>query len=144
MIGRANLDGTGVDQSFIGSFDDLEDALYDAEGVAVDDLPHRPDTTPPDTTPPDSTPPDTTAPQTKITKGARNKTDKTKLKFRFTSSEPGSTFECRVDKKAFRPCGSAKKVRRLDAGKHKFRVRAIDAAGNVDPSAAKDKFKVVG
>ena len=28
-------------------------------------------------------------------------------------------------------------------GKHKFKVRAIDAAGNTDPSPAKDKFKVV-
>ena len=35
-------------------------------------------------------------------------------------------------------------MKRLKKGKHKFQVRAIDAAGNVDPSPAKDKFKVVG
>ena len=133
-IGRANLDGTGVDQSFIGSLDDLEDSLYDAEGVAVDDLPRPPETTPPDTNPP----------QTKITKGAANKTDKTKVKFRFSSSEPDSTFECKLDKKTFKPCTSPKTIKHLDQGKHKFKVRAIDAAGNVDPTAAKDKFKVVG
>jgi hypothetical protein len=87
---------------------------------------------------------DCTPPETEITKGAPNKTDKTKLKFKFTSSEPDSTFECKLDKKAFKACDSPRKVKRLDEGKHKFKVRAIDAAGNVDPSAARDKFKVVG
>ena len=77
--------------------------------------------------------PDTHPPQTKITKGAPNKTDKTKVKFKFTSSEPDSTFECKLDKKPFKPCTSPKKVKRLEDGKHKFKVRAIDAAGNVDP-----------
>ena len=38
----------------------------------------------------------------------------------------------------------ADEAKHLSPGKHKFQVRAIDAAGNVDPSAAKDKFKVVG
>jgi hypothetical protein len=88
-------------------------------------------------------PPDTDPPETEITKGAPNKLDKSKVKFTFTSDEPGSTFECKLDKKAFKPCTSPRKVKRLDEGKHKFKVRAIDAAGNVDPSAAKDKFKVV-
>ena len=43
-------------------------------------------------------------PETTITKGAPNKTDKTKVKFKFTSSEPDSTFECELDKKPFKPC----------------------------------------
>jgi hypothetical protein len=97
--------------------------------------------------PPEQPPPpvaaDSDPPETTITKGAPNKTDKTKLKFKFTSSEPGSTFECRLDKKKFNPCTSPRKVKRLDEGKHKFKVRAIDAAGNVDSTPAKDKFKVV-
>jgi hypothetical protein len=88
--------------------------------------------------------PDTTPPETTITKGAPNKTDKTKVKFKFSSDDPGATFECKLDKKAFKPCTSPKKAKNLADGKHKFKVRAIDAAGNVDPSAAKDKFKVVG
>ena len=86
---------------------------------------------------------DTDPPQTKITKGAPNKLDTHKVKFKFTSSEPDSNFECKLDKKAFKPCTSPRRVKHLDEGKHKFKVRAIDAAGNVDPSAAKDKFKVV-
>ena len=86
---------------------------------------------------------DCVVPETTITKGAPNKTDKTKVKFKFTSDEPGATFECKLDKKAFKPCTSPKQVKRLKDGKHKFQVIAADAAGNVDPSAAKDKFKVV-
>ena len=83
-------------------------------------------------------------PQTTITRGAPRKLEKSKVKFKFKSSEPNSTFECKLDKKPYKPCSSPRKVKRLDEGKHKFKVRAIDEAGNVDPSPAKDKFKVVG
>ena len=95
--------------------------------------------------PEDGCPPavDTDPPETTITKGAPNKTQKSQVKFKFTSDEAGSTFECKLDKKPYKPCSSPKKVRRLDDGRHKFKVRAIDSAGNVDSSAAKDKFKVV-
>jgi hypothetical protein len=55
----------------------------------------------------------------------------------------GSGCECKLDKKKFKPCTSPRKVKRLDEGKHKFKVRAIAAAGNVDLTPAKDKFKVV-
>ena len=88
-------------------------------------------------------PPDTDPPETEITNGAPNKLDKSKVKFKFTADEPNATFECKVDKKPYKPCSSPKKVKRLDDGKHKFKVIATDEAGNSDPSAAKDKFKVV-
>ena len=87
---------------------------------------------------------DTHPPRTKITKGAPKETDKTKVKFKFKSSEANSTFECKLDKKPYEPCSSPTKLKRLKKGKHEFKVRAVDAAGNVDPSPAKDKFKVVG
>ena len=44
--------------------------------------------------------------------------------------------------KQFGVCDSPRKYKRLDEGKFKFKVRAIDAAGNADPTPAKDKFKV--
>ena len=87
-------------------------------------------------------PTDTDPPGTKITKGAPNKTEKSKVKFKFRSDEAGSTFECKLDNKRWKSCTSPKKIK-VDEGRHKFKVRAIDAAGNVDPSPAKDKFKVV-
>jgi 6-phosphogluconolactonase (cycloisomerase 2 family) len=84
---------------------------------------------------------DTDPPETTITKGPRGKTKKRKAKFKFTSDEPGSTFQCKLDKKPFVPCAPPfkKKVKRK---KHKFQVRAIDPAGNVDPTPAKRKWKV--
>jgi hypothetical protein len=65
-----------------------------------------------------------------------------KAKYRFRSSETGSSFECKLDRKRFKACRSPRKVKGLKAGKHRFRVRAVDAAGNVDPTPAKDAFRV--
>ena len=83
---------------------------------------------------------DTSPPQTTI-KGPHGRIDK-RPKFRFSSSEPGSTFECKLDKKKFKPCTSPKRLRRIDRGRHKFKVRAVDAAGNPDPTPAKRRFKL--
>ncbi len=89
-----------------------------------------------------------TPPETTITKAPKKKLKKSKTKVKFTSSEPGSTFECRLKgKKAkkkfrkFKPCSSPFKLKGLKPGKYKFDVRAIDPAGNPDPTPAKAKFK---
>jgi hypothetical protein len=102
-----------------------------------------------DTPPPPPPPPppgggddDTTAPETTIDKGPKKKTRKRKAKFRFSSDDPTATFECKLDKKDFEPCTSPKKYKKLKRRKHKFRVRATDAAGNVDQSPDKLKWKV--
>ena len=81
-------------------------------------------------------------PETTITREPKDKSSKPSAKYKFISDEPGSTFECKIDKKPFKPCASPKKFKVKD-GKHTFLVRAIDPAGNVDPTADKDKFKVV-
>lgn len=86
---------------------------------------------------------DTDPPETTITKSPPNKTKKEAAKFKFRSDEPGSSFECKLDKKPFKPCTSPRSYRRLDEEKHRFSVRATDAAGNTDLSAAKDKWKVL-
>ena len=82
-------------------------------------------------------PPDTDPPETEITNGAPNKLDKSKVKFKFTADEPNVTFECKVDKKPYKPCSSPKKVKRLDDGKHKFKVIATDEAGTPTPRRQK-------
>ena len=81
-------------------------------------------------------------PQTKITKGPKAKTHATTAKFKFTSSEKGSTFECKLDKKKFKPCKSPKTYKKLKPGKHVFKVRAVKA-GVADPTPAKRKFKIL-
>ena len=87
---------------------------------------------------------DSTPPQTKIVKGPKAKAHATTVKFKFSSSEAGSSFECKLDKKPFKPCKSPKKYKKLKPGKHVFKVRAVDKAGNADPTPAKKKFKVLG
>jgi sugar lactone lactonase YvrE len=85
---------------------------------------------------PDTLPPDTSLRASKINQARRKAT------FRFSSSEPSSTFLCKLDGKAFTACISPKTYRHLKPGSHKFRVEARDAAGNIDPTPLIKKFKI--
>jgi hypothetical protein len=54
--------------------------------------------------------------------------------FEFSSSEPGTLFECRIDstdENDFAPCTSPQSYPGLDDGPHTFDLRPSDAAGNV-------------
>jgi subtilisin-like proprotein convertase family protein len=94
-------------------------------------------------------PPDTTAPAVQITKKPKKKVvtkkAKIKVKVKFTS-EPGAAFQCKVDKKKYKPCTSPYKVKVKSkprkGQKHTILIRATDQAGNVG-KVAKVKFKVV-
>ena len=90
----------------------------------------------PGTSPPDTSPPNTSLRASKINQAKRKAT------FRFSSSEPSSTFLCKLDRKAFTACNSPKTYKHLKPGKHKFRVKARDAAGNIDPTPLIKKFKI--
>lgn len=97
-------------------------------------------TNPDDPKPPQ---PDVVPPETTKGKGPAKRITKAKAKFEFSSSEPGSTFTCKLDRKAAKPCQSPAKVKRLKPGKHKFIALATDTAGNADASPAVWKFRVV-
>jgi len=73
-------------------------------------------------------------PNTRLTKSPPANTKARKAAFKFNSTEPNSTFQCKLDKGAYKPCVSGKSYKNLKKGKHTFRVRAIDKAGNVDAS----------
>ena len=90
---------------------------------------------------------DFSPPQTKITKHPK-KTVYTKkrsatVRFRFSSDESGSTFTCKLDSGKWKPCNSPKSVKvKASKGKHTFRVRATDKAGNADGTPAKWVWRV--
>jgi hypothetical protein len=125
MTEPADTDGDGVP--------DFEDECPNQDGPVSNG--GCPQTNPPpggDTTPPDTT----------ITKAKIN-SKKKKAKFEFVSSEPaGAEFLCKLDKGNFTPCTSPKKYKKLKKGKHTFQVASRDAAGNLDPTPAVEKFKI--
>jgi N-acetylneuraminic acid mutarotase len=88
------------------------------------------------------TPADATAPETSITSGPLGPTGSSSASFAFSSSEEGSTFECRLDDREWEGCGSPPHYSGLSEGPHVFRVRAIDGAANVDPDPAARSWTV--
>ena len=87
----------------------------------------------------DPTPPsltwtiDRTAPKTTIVSGPPTRTTSTTASFALSANEP-STFGCSLDGGSFTACTAAPVFNGLGVGTHRFVARAIDRAGNVDPS----------
>jgi hypothetical protein len=83
-------------------------------------------------------------PRTAILKAPKRRSASRAVRFEFESDKPGSRFLCRLDERPFDLCGSPRRYRRLQPGRHVFEVRAIDSAGHLDLTPAKTKFTVVG
>ena len=79
---------------------------------------------------------DNTPPETTVASGPSGYVKSTSATFSFSSSEAGSTFQCRRDGSNFSVCASPKSYSSLGQGNHTFRVRAIDKAGNIDATPA--------
>ena len=79
---------------------------------------------------------DRTAPNTPIVSKPADPSNDAVPTFTFGSTEPGSTFECRIDGASWAPCTSPHNVSGLTDNDHTFEVRATDAAGNTDATAA--------
>lgn len=92
------------------------------------------------TAPADTTAPETALAQVRRIAKVRSLGARAKVKARFTS-ESGARFECKIDRRPYGACKSPKTLR-LKVGRHVFRVRAVDAAGNIDPSPAKAVVRV--
>lgn len=84
-------------------------------------------------------------PQTRITFGPAFKTHIRRPVFQFTDAteQLDTSFLCKVDRGAWKPCRSPFKVKKLDLGKHAFQVKGINGAGISQPKPTKRKFKVV-
>jgi hypothetical protein len=85
---------------------------------------------------------DGTPPETEITGGPSGPTTDHTPTFAFSAGESGSRFECSIDGGPFVPCSSPYTTPELTAGRHTLAVRAIDAAGNADPTPSVFQFEV--
>ncbi|HEY3312200.1 MAG TPA: Ig-like domain-containing protein [Anaerolineales bacterium] len=84
---------------------------------------------------------DNTAPNTTITSGPSGTVGSTTASFSFTSTEAG-TFACSLDGAAFSACATPLTYNNLSSATHTFQVRAIDSAGNIDPTPASQSWTV--
>jgi cysteine-rich repeat protein len=83
---------------------------------------------------------DTQTPDTSITLGPPALALSTDSHFEFSSNEPVVSYECSLDEESFAPCPDGYSL--LALGAHTLRVRAVDAAGNTDPSPAEYTWTV--
>jgi Putative metal-binding motif len=80
---------------------------------------------------------DTTPPETRIVTGPEEGllTNSRSASF-ILDSEPGARFECALDGSAFGACSALVTLANLSLGGHAVAGRALDAAGNADPTPA--------
>jgi hypothetical protein len=95
------------------------------------------------TTPPAS---DTTPPETTIDSGPSGTVTSNSASFAFSSSESGSTFQCRLvdstSDSGWSACSSPKAYTGLSDGSHTFYVKAVDPAGNSDTTSSSRTWTV--
>jgi hypothetical protein len=84
---------------------------------------------------------DTIAPNTTIASGPRAVTTDPRPILELRANEPGARFECRFGGE-WRGCGSTYRPGPMADGKYTFQARAVDAAGNADPTPAKWEFEI--
>ena len=81
-------------------------------------------------------------PNTEITKAPKKETKKTNATFRFRSTPPGADFECKLDDGGWEACESPQSYKKLDRGRHVFKVRAT-LAGVTDPSPDRHAWRII-
>jgi hypothetical protein len=89
---------------------------------------------------------DDIAPETTISSSSGGKRSVT---YAFTGSDNHTSpanlrFECKLDSGSFALCQSPKTFSAIAGGRHTVQVRAIDEAGNVDPSPAVTEIRAKG
>ena len=85
---------------------------------------------------------DTTPPNTIIHGGPRAVTRARRASFHLVSTEPYARVQCKLDRGPWRACPASKAYRGLKPGRHVFRARAVDAAGNVDRTPASKRWRI--
>jgi hypothetical protein len=126
------------------SYANLADGTYEFEVRAVDAAGNAQSTATVFGWTVDNSLADTTPPDTSIATKPSDPSSSSTAAFTYTSSEPESTFQCKLDSAAFTACPSGGMAySSLGEGQHTFQVRAIDSSENVDPTPAGYTFNVV-
>jgi hypothetical protein len=83
-------------------------------------------------------------PLTRITFAPASRTRSRRPVFRFTDSseQAGTNFQCKIDRRGWRGCGSPLRLKRLSLGAHSFRVKGFNS-GLVEAVPAIRNFRVV-
>ncbi len=86
---------------------------------------------------------DITKPKTTLDSHPGKETQSHRARFGFGSNESSARFQCKLDdQKNWKPCSSPVTFTGLHAGKHTFRVRAVDRADNADTTAASWTWRI--
>src|SRR5439155_2643134 len=112
------------------------DGLYDLHVVSTDTVGHT------NTDVVASRRVDNTAPDTTLDSSPADPSNDPTPTFTFSSSEPGSSLECRIDGGGWTACTSPHTTAALSEGSHSFAVRATDPAGNTDATPASSTWTV--
>lgn len=120
--------GSVVGQPALGQANSLVSSGYRIQPGFLSAWASRPAAIPPDTT---------------ITSAPPDPDSSTTATFAFTASQAGGTFLCQLDGLAFTPCTSPHSYSALSEGRHRFRVKAVNSAGQSDPTAASHVWSVV-
>ena len=91
---------------------------------------------------PTPTPPASSPPSTVIDSGPSEIIGQSSVTFTFHGSDTNDTFQCSLDGAPWASCTSPQQYSSLAEGAHTFQVRAINAAGEVDPTPASASFTV--
>jgi outer membrane protein OmpA-like peptidoglycan-associated protein len=85
---------------------------------------------------------DTTAPDTSLAGQPAALSTSAAANFTFSSGDGTASFECKLDGGSWAPCTSPGALSGLADGSHTYEVRAVDPAGNVDPTPASSTWVV--
>jgi glucose/arabinose dehydrogenase len=83
------------------------------------------------------------SPVARLSKRPPRRTQNTTARFSLSADQAGSQFECSLDGKPFKRCGSSPVYKKLKPGAHVLKVRAVNPAGMVAASPVVYRWKVL-
>lgn len=80
--------------------------------------------------------------ETTVTQRPKRVTKSHRATIGFVADKAHVTFQCKVDRSAWKACSSPLRLKKLKPGKHKVRVRSVGLSGQVETTPAVVKWRV--